>query len=227
MKRFAITMLFFVSLGFSKVKAQTAGEFNYSVALRGFSMMQLPKIYDEIDGSKFSNVYGNGVILKFNDNQISTRLSGNFISKNTEFNNRCSTCEIVQGKSTDYSVKIGFEKNMNYSLFQPYFGADIGFRSSAFDGKSTGVGTTSSVQPYELETSKNGLVLGPVFGFKVNVANRISLFAESSFDLFYSYERQDIVENNSGMRTLFRYTKWEFLLNPVSAGIQFQLVSKN
>ena len=54
--------------------AQTSADYNYSIAVRGFSMMQLPKILNQTNTQDYTRMAGNGAILKFNDNQISYRI---------------------------------------------------------------------------------------------------------------------------------------------------------
>ncbi|RZL66857.1 hypothetical protein [Pedobacter sp. Leaf41] len=210
------------------ILAQTSADYNYSIAARGFSLMQLPKILNQTNTQDYTKMYGNGVILKFNDNQISYRISGNYFRNNdVRFQNTCETCEMASGKVTDYSFKIGFEKNFNYSRVQPYFAFDIGYRSNKFTGviapQNALVGSTNQ----SADASKNGLVMSPTLGFKINIIPNLSIFAESSLDFNYSYEKQDITQPNLTARTVNTYNKWEFLLNPVSAGIQFNFNSKN
>jgi len=208
--------------------AQTGADFNYSIAARGFSLMQLPKILNQTNTQDYTKMYGNGAILKFNDNQISYRISGNYFrDPSVRFQNTCETCEIASGKVTDYSFKIGFEKNFNYSRFQPYFAFDLGYRSNRFTGILTPTNGSIGTTNQSADATKNGLVITPTLGFKVNIIPYLSIFAESSLDFYYSYEKQDITPINVADRTVTTFNKWEFLLNPVSAGIQFNFNSKN
>jgi len=207
--------------------AQLTTDYNYSIAFRGFSMMQLPKILNQTNLQDYTRMYTNGVMLKFNDNQISYRISGNYYRNNVEFKNTCETCEIAKGKVTDYSFKIGFEKSFNYSRIQPYFAFDIGYRSNRFTGTLAPANPMVATSPQTADASKNGLVMTPSLGLKVNILSNLSLFAESNLDFNFSYEKQDLTEPNQTGRTIYTYTKWEFLLNPVSAGIQFNFNRKN
>ena len=78
----------------------------------------------------------------------------------------------------------------------------------------------------DIEATKTGLVLAPFLGFKINVINQLSFFAEANLDYFYSYERQDAVtQDASNTRTLNKFYKSEFLFNPVSIGLQIHLGS--
>lgn len=207
--------------------AQSSADYNYTIGLRGFTLMQLPKVMNQTNTQDYAKAYGNGLMFKFNDNQISYRISGNYYRKDEEFDNTCASCEIARGKVTDYSFKIGFEKNFNYSRIQPYFGFDLGYRSNRFTGtispKSTLVGSTEQT----VDASKNGLVLTPVLGLKVNIIPQLNVFAESNLDFYYSYEKQDLTQPNGVARTVTTYRKWEYLLNPVSVGVQFSLNGKN
>lgn len=207
--------------------AQSSADYNYTIGARAFSIMQLPKVLNQINTQDYTKMYGNGLIFKFNDNQISYRLSGNYYRNDLTFNNTCETCEIAKGKITDYSFKVGFEKNINYSRIQPYFGFDLGYRSSQFSGMISPAPSSTSIVNQNAETIKNGLVLTPVLGLKVNILPQLNIFAESNLDFYYSYEKQDLAEANGNGRTVTTYRKWEFLLNPISAGIQFSLNGKN
>lgn len=208
--------------------AQTSSDYNYSLAVRGFSLMQLPKILNQTNAQDYTKMFGNGAIVKFNDNQISYRISANYFrNTNIQFQNTCESCEIAKGKVTDYSFKIGFEKNFNYSRVQPYFAFDLGYRSNRFTGTLIPVNPLVGNTTQSVDASKNGLVMTPSLGVKVNIIPNLSVFAESNLDFNYSYEKQDISDPNGVGRTVNTYRKWEFLLNPVSAGIQFNFNSKN
>lgn len=232
MKR-SLLLLFFCALSFCAV-AQMSGDYNYSIAVRGYTLMQMPKVLNESESDNLVQAPFNGVMFKFNDNQISYRISGTYYNKSKSFYNNCATCEAADGKLIDYSFKVGFEKNFNYSRVQPYFGIDLGYRSNRFRGliqnnnelraaSSKGIvdGPAS-----DIEATKTGLVLAPFLGFKINVINQLSFFAEANLDYFYSYERQDAVtQDASNTRTLNKFYKSEFLFNPVSLGLQIHLGS--
>ncbi|UKT65134.1 hypothetical protein [Pedobacter mucosus] len=207
--------------------AQFSADYNYSIGLRGFSVMQFPKILNQVKSQDYTKMFGNGALFKFNDNQINYRLSGNYYRDDFSFSNNCENCEIASGKITDYSFKIGFEKNINYSRVQPYFGFDLGYRSSQFSGMVGSASAYNVTNKQNAETIKNGVVLTPFIGLKINIVSQLSIFAESSLDFYYSYEKQELAEANGAGRTVNTFTKWEYLLNPVSAGLQFSLNGKN
>jgi hypothetical protein len=207
--------------------AQTGADYNYTIGFRAFSLMQLPKILNQTNTQDYTRAYANGAMLKFNDNQISYRISGSYFRNDTQFDNTCSTCEIANGKVTDYSFKIGFEKNFNYSKIQPYFGFDLGYRSNRFTGTIAQRNPAVSNVMQTADASKNGLVLAPLIGLKVNLIPQLNFYAESNLDFYYSYEKQDITEAGGVGRTVNTYKKWEFLLNPISVGLQFSLNGKN
>ncbi|RZL45279.1 MAG: hypothetical protein EOP00_17800 [Pedobacter sp.] len=208
--------------------AQMDGNYNYSIGVRGYSNLQLPKILNQVNSKNYIDAYGNGILVKFNDNQLSYRISGNYLRKNISFANQCETCEIANGKVTDYSFKVGFEKSINYARVQPYFGTDLGFRSSNFNGGVNNANPLSVRQPHNVNTDKNGFVVAPLIGIKFNPIKQVSIFAETSMDFYYSYERQETIQHDvANTRTFAKYNKWEFLINPISVGIQIHLVSKN
>lgn len=199
---------------------------NYSIGLRAYSLMQMPKILSQTNSQDYTNTYFNGVLVKFNDNQISYRLNGNYYRESISFANQCESCEIATGKRTDYSFSVGFEKSFNYAKIQPYFGAEVGFRAANFNGEVKS--TKNSQIPYNVDTDKKGFLLTPLVGVRVTPINHVSFFAETNLNFFYAYERQDIVQQDAAStRTFASYNKWEFLLNPISVGIQIHLVNKN
>lgn len=210
--------------------SQMNGDYNYTIAVRGFSMVQMPRVLSQKNAEQFTNAAFNGLMIKFNDNQFSYRLNGSYIKKNVKLVNNCATCQEADGKLTDYAFKIGFEKNLNFSRIQPYLGLDIGFRYNKFDGTLTNRNTlldavsSTAITPTIVEASKAGFVAAPVVGIKINPIPQISIFAESSMDFFNSYERQEtVMQDASNTKTFNKYRKTEFLLNPVSVGIQFHL----
>ena len=221
--------LFILSILFLQLTAfaQTSADYNYTIGIRAFTIMQMPKVLDQTNSQNYAKVFGHGAMFKFNDNQISYRLAGNYYRDDLTFDNTCATCEIASGKVTDYSFKIGFEKSFNYTKIQPYFAFDLGYRYNRFTGSLASKNIMANNIGKTTDASKSGLVVSPVIGFKLNVLPQLSIFAESSLDFFFSYEKQDITQMNGASRDVTTYKKLESLLNPVSAGIQFSLSNKN
>ncbi|MGY4383102.1 hypothetical protein ACVWYN_000121 [Pedobacter sp. UYP24] len=227
------TLLVLIISGFSCAGfAQTTGNYNYTIAARAFTLMQMPKVLNESDAYNLVSAPINGFMFKFNDNQISYRINGSYYNKAKNFYNNCETCDAADGKLVDYSFKVGFEKNFNYSRIQPYFGIDLGYRSNNFRGtldnrnalKAMAISASANSQMQNVEASKTGLVLSPLVGLKINIINQVSFFAEANLDYFYSYERQEMISQDvNNTRTLNKYYKSEFLFNPVSLGIQVHL----
>lgn len=229
MKKNLLTVLLILLSG--SLFAQMNGDYNYSLAVNGYSLMQMPKILNQKDAEEFAHFSFRGGMIKFNDNQISYRLGGSYLKKNVKLVNDCVGCQEANGEVTDYSFKLGFEKNINFSRIQPYFGFDIGFRYNKFDGtlKSTTEGLSSNgspLPPNGVETSKTGFTAAPIIGVKFNPVSMISIFAESNLEMFYSYERQEMVAADANnTRTFNKYNKMEWLLNPVTVGLQVHLGS--
>jgi hypothetical protein len=231
MKRLLLLFLFMAITAVAN--AQMSGDYNYSIGLRAYSLMQMPKIMDESGSAYFTNTMLNGVLVKFNSNQISFRLNGTYYNNSKRFFNSCETCEEANGKLVDYSLKFGFEKSFNYARIQPYFAIDLGYRSNAFTGEmenrndlKAASSKNMTVENVRVEASKVGGVLSPVLGLKINVAREISIFAEGSLDFFYNYERRETTSlDATNTRTLNKYYKSDFLLNPVSIGVQVHLGS--
>jgi hypothetical protein len=213
-------------IGYSQINSN----YNYTIGVRGFSLLQMPKILNEAGSNNYYNTFFSGAMIKFNDNQISYRLSGSYFKNSERFSNVCANCELSTGKMTDYSFKIGFEKSFNYARIQPYFAFDVGFRSNKYEGQTQNINSlkAGSAVNSDVESSKDGLVASPVFGIKINPLKELSIFAESNLEFFYFYERQEfIAQDADNTMTLNKYKKSEFLLNPVSVGIQIHLGNKN
>lgn len=201
-----VSLIFLTQLTY----AQVDGSYQNSIAVRGYSMVQLPKILEQSNSGNYVNTALNGLMIKFNDNQISYRLSGNYLSKDVDFKDAQKTI----GKVTDYAFKIGFEKNFNYSVVQPYFFMDLGYRANAFSGQ-----VNNSIIA---NANKNGFTLAPGFGIKVNVIKELTFFAEGNAEFFYFMNKDETLNQNSNIADVSKYYKSQFLINPVSIGLQFQ-----
>lgn len=224
MKKLFLALLLFIG---TRVSAQIDGNYNYSIGVKVFNMMQMPKILQQSNTEMFSNSWVNGGIIRFNDNQMSFRISGHYLyDPKYTFDNKCDNCETAEGRLADWAVKVGFEKNFSYNILQPYFAFDVGFRANKFNGDIRSDNNTN--MPYGVIAGKNGLTLSPTIGLKFNVAKQISVFAESNLHFYFSYERQETIMNDPGhTRTFAKYNKFEGLLNPISAGIQIHLVGRD
>lgn len=226
MNRLLLVFLILISLsGY----AQVDGNYNYSLGVKAYTMMQMPKILQQANTDDYTNAWLSGGIIKFNDNQMAFRISGNYYYKRDfSFSNQCENCEQAKGSLNDYAIKLGFEKNFNYSMIQPYFAADFGFRANNFRGNITPQSSTSAQQVYNASANKSGGTITPTLGIKVNLLKQMSLYAETSLEFYYSYERQETVRNDAAnTRTFAKYNKFETLLNPISIGLQIHLVGKN
>lgn len=213
---------------YAKAYSQTNGNYNYSIAGRGFSIMQMPKILNQ-DSQYYLNTYVNGGLVKFNDNQISYRLSGGWFEKAMDISQSCINCDLFNGKFRDYSFKVGFEKNFNYARIQPYFAFDLGYRYNGYKGTMNTINNlhvTTAVNI--LEDVKDGFTAAPILGLKMNLMPELTLFAESSFEFYYAYVRQQTVsQDDQAIKFKNTFNRGEFLINPVSVGIQVHLGNKN
>ncbi|MGN7205008.1 hypothetical protein ACTHQF_12125 [Pedobacter sp. SAFR-022] len=189
--------------------AQIDGSFNNSVSVRAFGIMQVPKIQNESKKDNYVNSYLNSITLKFNDNQISYRLSGSYL------NDDIDVMESNNGRGTirDYTIKMGFEKNFNYGVVQPYFLTDLGYRSHEFEGL---ISTATAAK-----VTKHGFTLAPGFGLKLNVLRQLTFFAEGNVEFFYFQNKQEITPAGSEARNINKNYQSQFLLNPIFTGLQF------
>jgi hypothetical protein len=191
-------------------------QYLYTIGLKALGYEQFPKILNQANSTSYKNIPFNGVIFKFNDNQISYRISGNFYNKNFSFKNDCDDCEIAIGKLTDYSIKLGFEKLITYSTIQPYFAIDIGFRNNRFKGSSQNASSINYTTLYDVTAEKNAGIVSPAIGIKLNLINHFTIAVEGSMDILRNYERQEkTYQDGNRTRGFEKDSNWEYLLRPV------------
>jgi hypothetical protein len=191
MKNLSILVILLISLN-SNLFAQSQSENNYSVGINVFSYGAVPKVLNEIrSADSYKSAVFNGIVAKFNDNQISYRFLGSrYYNSNYHFYNECKECEYVSGKYTSYEFKIGFEKSIIYAKLQPFFGMDLGYKSVTFNGESKDPKTNNVKSLYLAEVQKNGGLLYPFIGLKYTPVNNFTLSVESGFDFYLSFDNQ-------------------------------------
>ncbi|KIO75483.1 hypothetical protein TH53_20180 [Pedobacter lusitanus] len=200
----------------------------YSIGLNAISIMQLPRIANQ-DPLKYLTTNFNGGMFKVNDRQISYRVSGSFINnKSVQFQSDCTNCELDNGQVTDYRVKLGFEKSLNYSHIQPYLAFDLGYRYNRFNGIQNYISLQRTISDIsQLETVKNGVTLAPSLGIRITPVELISVFAEGSLEFYYSNLHSRIIKQDpSFLVTETSEHKKEFLFTPITIGIQIHLGNK-
>lgn len=182
--------------------------YSYTLGFKVLSVEQFAGILDQANHSTLRTSVANGFILKYNDKQISYRLTGSFYSGDLSFVNGTGNAESISGRLADNQVKLGFEKNFTYTRIQPYFGIDLGFKQSIFKGQTSGSGAN------DYRVSKNGATASPVLGVKLNLVDHFTVAAETTLDLFYYYDKQEI-NTGTANATLNKYYKWDYLLKPL------------
>lgn len=209
-----LSTLFFLILITPFAYSQSQNDYAYSAGIRLFSYGEYPKLLNEArnDDSYHSKAF-NGLIFKFNDNQISYRILGSIFSEDDySFKNNCNECETVTGKFKEFSAKLGFERNIIYGTFQPFYGFDLGFKKISFDGASK---DRSNTPLYNVEVGKNGGVIYPFLGLKVNLIKaHLTVSAEAGIDIFYSYDKETKNHTNSSL-TIDNYKRWGFYNKPL------------
>ncbi|WP_257669278.1 hypothetical protein [Parapedobacter tibetensis] len=163
----------------------------YTIAIRAYSYEQFPQILNEPYGQAFHTSYLNGILFKINDNQIGYRLQAAYFNQDVSFTNECEGCATGKGKLQNTAVKVGIEKSINYTRFQPYFGADIGFMVQQFDGHTYHAITTDSITA-RTQDNKNALLISPLVGFKLYLTPRVALSAEANFNIAYTYQKSNL-----------------------------------
>lgn len=180
--------------------------FNYTVAFKIMSVETFPDILSKNNKDSYVTSKFNGFLLKFNDKQLSYRLSGSFYNQKVEFINGNNSTENIAGNQKDSQVRLGVEKNINYSTLQPYLGFDIGYRRNTFNGKNN----TNNF--YNIE--RTGVTASPFLGIKLNIVNHITIAGEAAFELFYN---KIILERDSGVITeqSGKSRTWETFFKPL------------
>ncbi|MBG6236654.1 hypothetical protein IWX76_003248 [Pedobacter sp. CAN_A7] len=200
--------------------SQRDGNYNYSLGVRGYNFTQMPKLFNQSNTDTYLTSYFNSYIIKFNDNLWSYRLNGGQLKKEVVF---ISNGETINGQLKDIAFEMGFEKNFNYSVVQPYFAFDFGYRSNKFDSEAKNNAHTAAYK-----SVKDGFTVTPTLGLKINPVEQISIFAESNMEWFYSSTTEErSLQAGATTPTSSKYKKGEFLLNPITIGIQFHLDAKN
>lgn len=196
--------------------AQSQNNSTYSVGLNLFSYGQVPKILEEV---RIADSYQagklNGIIAKFNDNQISYRfLASRYFKKVYSFFNECKTCEFVRGKYTSYEFKMGFEKNLIYAQIQPFFGVDLGYKDVTFNGQTTDAVYMQNL--YTAEIQKKGAIFYPFLGLKYSPITHITISAESGLNIYYNFTKEIKRYPDANKTIATNNTKdWEVLTQPL------------
>ncbi len=186
----------------------------YTIAVRVYALEQFPQLLNQPSRQSRQSSYLNGLIFKINDNQISYRIQASHFNNDISFDNECNGClPKVAGKLQNTALKVGAEKNVSYSRFQPYFGGDLGFMVQTL--KTKGYGNTSVFA----EDNKNALLFSPFMGVKVYVVPRVSVSAEANFNVAYTYQKINEYGDDSftGIPNQTRRYRWEYFFAPVAA----------
>jgi len=223
MKRISIFifLIFITTVAFS----QSQNDYSYSAGISLFSFGEPPKLLNEVRSSdSYRSATLNGLIFKFNDNQISYRLIGSFYSNDDySFKNICHDCETVSGKFKQFAAKFGFERNIIYGTVQPFYGIDLGFKQLTFSGTAS---DQSNAPLYDVEIEKNGGVIYPFLGVKVNLIKaRLTFSAEAGIDMLYSHDKE--TKNTAGSLSIANYKRWGFYNKPLGMlGLQLNFGSQ-
>ncbi|MFC3196862.1 hypothetical protein ACFOET_04470 [Parapedobacter deserti] len=186
----------------------------YTVALRVYAHEQFPQLLNQPSAQPYRNSYLNGIMLKINDNQISYRLQAAHFNGDVSFDYECEGCgPVVNGKFRNTALKVGAEKSVSYSRFQPYFGGDIGFMIQRFFTK--GYENTAVFA----EDNKNAALFSPFIGLKLYVAPRVAIGAEANFNMAYTYQKVNNYADDSftGVPDQTKRYRWEYFFAPVAA----------
>lgn len=209
----------------------SASDYMYTVSIRSFAMEQFPQLLNQPIPGDLHTSYLNGLMFKFNDNQISYRISGTFFNKKDvsldNVHNEMSTR--ASGRLQNIAIKLGFEKNITYTRLQPYFGFDIGYMGQKYEGKTyPQVSSYANVASEDVLDRKNSILLSGFIGLKFNIVPCLSLAAEANANGAHSFQKTDY-SNSTGEGLQFRQdkgNKWEYFLSPLGMlSLQFHFSS--
>ncbi|SKB56727.1 hypothetical protein SAMN05660226_02032 [Parapedobacter luteus] len=188
-------------------------DFWYTIALRTYAYEQFPQLLNQPTGqSPTLRSSFNGVLFKINDNQVAYRLQATHFNNDITFDHECDGCAEVAGKFRNTAIKVGAEKSVNYSRFQPYFGGDLGFMIQKFN--------TKDQDPVVFaEDNKNAVLFSPFIGTKLYVVPRVAIGIEANFNIAYSYQKVNTYADNSftGDPEQTKRYRWEYFFSPVAA----------
>src|SRR5690606_20211701 len=147
---------------------------------------------------------------------ISYRLQANYVDRDISFEDRCQGWALANGRFQNTAIKIGAEKNFNYSRIQPYLGADVGFMTQKFRGSSTSYATAEQVFT---EDVKNALLFSPLVGLKLYLIPQVAIGAEANFNIAYTYQKTNAFGDASlsGEPNQTKRYRWEYFFAPVAA----------
>lgn len=221
MKKYSVFLLLFI-LNTTYLYSQSQNDFSYSAGIRLFSYGEYPTLLNEVrESDTYRTAFFNSLIFKFNDNQMSYRVIGTIYSNNNySFNNICLDCEQINGELNEFSAKIGFERNVIYGPVQPFYGMDLGFKKIGFTGSAKDVYTNLPL--YDVSVKKNGGLLYPFIGVKVNLLKaRLTFSAEAGIDILYSHDKETKTYAD-GSFTIDNYKRWGIYNKPLGMlGLQF------
>jgi len=186
----------------------------YTIAVRAYAHEQFPQILNQPAGQSFKNSYLNGLLFKINDNQVGYRLQAAHFSDEITFDNECEGClPRVTGKFRNTALKVGAEKSVNYSRFQPYFAGDLGFMIQKLNTKGYGNTTVFA------EDNKNVVLFSPFVGTKLYIVSRLAVAAEANFNIAYTYQKINNYTDDSfsGVPDQTKRYRWEYFFSPVAA----------
>lgn len=210
-----LLLLFITQLFIFVAFSQSQSESNYSLGLKLMSFEEFPKFLNEVRSkAKFNSTSFTGLMFKINENQISYRFQiSDFKNNDYSFKNECADCEVVTGKFTDLNLKIGFEKNLNYSRLQPFYGLDLGFRGTTFVGNAKKTGTSAFL--YQANIDKNGASFYPFLGIKFNIIKTITISAESGLDFLFTSDKEVKATNNNSIQSVNNFNGWQVATKPL------------
>ncbi|SFC51817.1 hypothetical protein SAMN05421747_11343 [Parapedobacter composti] len=188
-------------------------DFGYTVAIRAYAYEQFPQLFNQSAEQPNRSSSFNGLLFKLNDNQISYRLQAAYFDDVVSLDNACEGCPpSMTGQLKNTAIKVGMEKNVNYSRFQPYFGADLGFMVQRFNTEGHG--------PVIAEDNRNALLFSPFIGAKVYIVPRVAIGAEANVNIAFTHQKTSNYYSEAlAARTADQTKKyrWEYFFAPIAA----------
>jgi len=186
-------------------------DYLYTIGLKVYGYEQFPSILDASGDDSYFNTYFNGLMLGFNNNQMTYRLQASHYRDDRFGNRSCPDCEEAFGKFSNTALKLGFQYHTNYLRIQPYLGADIGVMVQRYRAGYAPAGESGTL----IDRKVAGLA-SPFIGVRAFIIPKLSVAAEASFNMAHSTQK-----TSGGIDGDKTKHAWETFFAPV-AGISLQ-----
>lgn len=179
-------------------------DYLYTIGVKLYGYEQFLPAFNQTSDDTYYNTYVNGLMLGFNNNQMTYRLQASHFRKDSNGGH-------AFGKLTNTAIKMGFQYHLNYQRIQPYLGTDIGVMIQRYRS-----GYTATEESVSITERIVAPLASPFVGVRVFIIPKLSVAAEANFNVAYSTKKTS--GGIDGDRTKHA---WDTFFSPV-AGITLQ-----